>query len=98
MRRGLPSVVAGLGTMLALVGLAVVLASEAEPVVVYEGSYAPLDPETLDANRSVLERTFDGMVIWTGAELVGGALLVMGLLVLTAVGGWVAGRRSRPAG
>ena len=89
--------VTGLGTALALVGLAVVLASEAEPVIVYEGSYAPLDAETLDGYQSVLELTHDGTVTWTGAELAGMGLLVIGLLLLSAVGGWAAGRRSRPA-
>ena len=96
MRRGLPWAAAGLGIALALSGLALVLTSDAEPVTVYTGSYSPLDAETLDEYRSVLELTYDGTVSWTVAQLVGAGLLVVGLLLLSAVGGWVAGRRSRP--
>jgi hypothetical protein len=33
-------------------------------------------------------------VLWTGTHLLGAALVVLGLLVLTAVGGWLVGRRS----
>ena len=88
MRRGLPQAVAGLGIALALVGLVVLLTSGTEPVTVYTGSYSALDAETRDEYRNVLELSLDGTVSWTVEQLVGAGLLGIGLLVLSAVGGW----------
>ncbi len=57
MRKGLPWVVAGLGTGLALVGPAVFLTSGVEARTVYTGGYFPLAAEDLDAYGSVLMLT-----------------------------------------
>jgi hypothetical protein len=55
-------------------------------------SYAPLQ-ETQSAYLSAV--TFaDGTVVWTGQHLLGAGLLVLGLLLLTGVGGWLLGRRA----
>ena len=94
MSPALPRVVAGLGAVLVLVGLAVALTSGRDPVTTYTGSYSPLEADDVDAYQSVLTLTYDATIRWTVGQLVGAGLLVAGLLLLTAVGGWVAGRRT----
>jgi hypothetical protein len=89
-----PWLLAGLGGTLVVAGLAVVLTSGAAPVEVLTGSYRPLEAADLDEYRSVLTLTYDGTVQWTGGQLVGGALVVLGLLVLTGLAGWSAGIRA----
>ncbi len=89
MRRALPWLVAGLGVVLAIGGVAVFW------VTTLSGAggggwsaYAPLapgDPPPPGAGWQVT---------WTGGHLLGAALLVAGLLVLAAVTGWSLGRRS----
>jgi hypothetical protein len=94
MRRALPWVLAGIGGGLVVSGLAVALGPGAAPRTVYTGSYSPLEDEDLGAYQSALTLTFDGTVHWTHGQLVGGGLLVLGLLVLTALAGWLVGLRS----
>jgi hypothetical protein len=94
MRGALPWLLATLGGALVVVGLAVALTSGATPGTVYTGSYSPFEAEDLGAYQSRLTLTFDGTVHWTPGQLVGGGLLVLGLLVLTALAGWLVGLRS----
>lgn len=94
MRRALPALLGALGALLVVVGVAVFWRTNtAGPVTTYGGSYEPLDR----AYRSELTLSFDDRwtVLWTGGHLVGALLLVLGLLVLAATGGWLLGRRSR---
>jgi len=94
--RALPWLVAGIGGALVVVGPALLLASGAEPVTAPLGGYAPLETEGLGAYRSTLTLTYvdPGTVRTTVGQLVGGGVLVLGLLVLTAVACWAVGVRS----
>jgi hypothetical protein len=92
----------GLGALLCVAGAVVFALANRSPVgwTAYTGSYAPLGPAMpgrySDAYQSELTLTFsDGWsVLWTGDHLLGALLVVLGLLVLAAVGGWALGRRS----
>jgi hypothetical protein len=55
----------------------------------YTGSYAPLEP----GEPVPVLFLGEGGVLWTSMHLVGAALVVLGLLVLAALGGWWLGRR-----
>ena len=92
MRRAAPWLVGGLGAALVLAGVLVFAAANRGPVDFGWASYAPLQ-ETQTAYLSAV--TFsEGTVVWTGQHLLGAALLVLGLLLLTGVGGWLLGRRA----
>jgi hypothetical protein len=97
-RRALPWAVAVVGLALAVAGVAVFWRTNVVPSVTYGGGYAPLEPVDA-AHESTLVLGFDDVVVlWTRGHLVGAGLLVLGALVLAAVGGWALGRRSvRPA-
>ena len=82
MRRALPVVFTALGVVLVGVGVFLFVTGGHDGVL-YEASYAPL---TVGA-ESVLR--------FTGTQAVGGALTVLGLVVLTALAGWRMGRRVR---
>ena len=82
MRRVLPVVFTGLGLVLAGVGTFMFVTGGHDGVL-YEASYAPL---AIGA-ESVLR--------FTGTQAVGAVLAVLGLVLLTAVGGWRLGRRRR---
>ncbi|OMQ14663.1 hypothetical protein A7K94_0214970 [Modestobacter sp. VKM Ac-2676] len=90
-----------LGTGLAAAGVAVFWLADTghRTWTAYSGSYAPLVPSTSGAYDSDWSVTFDAgpTVLWTGQHVVGFGLLVAGLLVLVALGGWVLGRRSASA-
>lgn len=86
--------VGAVGFLLVVVGVVVLLATDAEPEYVYEGSYVPLTaPE-------------DGVASWavavTAGQLTGAALSVVGALLLAGVIGWLLcagsprGRRGEP--
>ena len=95
MRRFLPALVAGLGVVLVVAGGIVfaVAAAGGSPPDFGWSAYAPL-PSTAAFNSS-LTLSFDRWtVLWTGAHLLGLALVVLGLVTLAAVGGWLLGRRS----
>ncbi|NEK58388.1 hypothetical protein GCU56_10945 [Geodermatophilus sabuli] len=95
MRRAAPWVVAGLGGLLAVAGVVVFWLANTATWTVYGGSYAPLVPEgSPAAYQSRLVLGVDGSVLWTWRHAAGAGLLVLGLLLLAAVGGWALGRRS----
>ena len=89
MSRAAPWLVVGLGGVLAAAGVAVFWTTDLAPAAgAGWTAYAPLrpgDPAPSGAGWAVL---------WTRGHLVGAALLVLGLLVLAAAGGWLLGRRS----
>ncbi len=93
MRRAGPWLVGAAGVLLLAAGVVVfAAANRGEPPDAGWTAYAPLEP---DAYASRLTLTFDGWaVLWTGGHLVGAGLVVLGLLVLTGLGGWLLGRRS----
>ncbi|MGY1804047.1 hypothetical protein ACI78T_12300 [Blastococcus sp. SYSU D00922] len=95
MRRALPALLGALGALLVAAGVAVFWRANTVGWVEYGGSYAPLEPGS--AYESELTLSFDRpwTVLWTGGHLAGALLLVVGLLVLAATGGWLLGRRSR---
>ena len=94
MSRALPWLLAGLGGALVVAGVLVVLGSAADPVTVYTGGYAPLDPADPGPYRSELTLAFDGAGRSPVGPHVGGGLVVLGLLVLSALAGWFAGLRA----
>jgi len=89
-----PLLVGALGGLLVVGGLVWFLVAAGAPdVVTYGGSYEPLD--TGSAYDSALALGFDdGLVVaWSTGQALGAALVVQGLLVLAAFGGWLLGRR-----
>ena len=56
-------------------------------------AYMTLD-QARDVHPSAIMFSDRATVLWTGRHLLGAGLLVLGLLVLTGVGGWLLGRRS----
>ena len=96
MRRGLPWVVALLGLLLVVGGIALFAAGN-RPADFGWTSYAPLSP-VQDAYESRLQLTFDDgpAVLWTRTSAFGAGTAVCGLLVLAGMAGWGAGRRSAP--
>jgi hypothetical protein len=86
--------VAGAGTALAVAGVVVLWWADTARWVTYGGSYTPLVPGGSSAYESRLVLGLDGAVLWTWRQAVGAGLVVLGLLVLAAVGGWVLGRRA----
>jgi heme/copper-type cytochrome/quinol oxidase subunit 1 len=98
-RRAVPWLVAGLGAALVVAGVLVFAAANRGPMDFGWASYAPLQ-ETQSAYLSAV--TFaGGTVVWTGQHVLGAGLLVLGLLLLTALGGWLlgvrTGRRTTPS-
>jgi hypothetical protein len=94
MRRTLPWLVAGLGAVLVAAGGAVFAEANRDAADFGWSAYVPLD-QTPSAYRSAI--TFsNGTVLWTGQHLLGAVLVVLGLLVLTGVGGWLLGRPAAP--
>jgi len=96
MRRRVPALLAVLGSGLVLAGVVVfaVANSSRAPADFGWTAYTPLAEES--AYRSSLVVSFDDgwTVLWTGGHLLGALLAGLGLLVLTALGGWWFGRRS----
>jgi hypothetical protein len=94
-RRILPAVVAGLGVVLVLTGIAVFAAANTGPADFGWSSYAPLEPQMTDpfATSTFVPAT-DWAVLWTTEHLLGAGLVVLGALLLAAVGGWLLGRRA----
>ena len=107
MRRVPPGAFGLLGFGLLVAGVTVVNVADRGPAdsgwMAYTGSYAPLEEaprryvETDEAYTSELTVSLDGVLPWTTGHLVGAGLVVLGLLVLTALGGWWFGSR-RAAG
>ena len=97
MRQRLPRLVGVLGGLLAIVGIIVfVLASGGPDVVVYDGSYEPLDTDSAYDSSLTLDVGEGFLVAWSTQQALGAALAVSGLLVLAALGGWLLGRRAVP--
>jgi heme/copper-type cytochrome/quinol oxidase subunit 1 len=91
-RRAVPWLVAGFGAVLVIAGVLVFAAANRGPADFGWSSYAPLQ-ETDSAYLSSV--TFSaGTVAWTGEHLLGAALAVVGLLVLTGTAAWLLGRRA----
>ena len=90
----LPWLALALGVVLAGAGVAVFWATNLAPPPGGAGwtAYAPL--EAGDPVPPGLGRGVTWTVTWTGGHLVGAALLLLGLLVLAALGGWALGRRT----
>jgi hypothetical protein len=95
MRRAAPWPVAGLGVVLVAAGVAVFAAANRGAADFGWSSYAPLE-QTDSAYRTAITYSFSGgtTVLWTGQHLLGAGLVVLGLVVLTGVGGWLLGRRA----
>ena len=93
MRRAVPWLIAALGAALVVAGVVVFAAANRAPLDFGWSSYGPLTHHMAGYRGAV---TFaDGVeVLWTAEHLLGAGLLVLGLLVLTGVGGWLLGRRS----
>ncbi len=89
MRRAVPWLVAGLGVVLAAAGVAVFWATNLAPADVGWVAYAPLEAGAAPPGAATR-----WAAVWTRGHVIGAALLVLGLLVLAALGGWLAGRRS----
>ena len=102
MRRVLPWAVAAIGIALAAAGVALFAAANRSPFSGADrgwSSYAPLEPGEPAPYQSELTFGSEWSVVWTGGHLVGAGVLVLGLLVLSALGGWALGlRRGRAAG
>lgn len=96
MRRRLPAVLAALGAALVVAGVIVfAVANRAgTPLEVGWSAYTPLPAEVAYRSDATVVLGDRWSVLWTGAHLLGAGLVVLGLLVLTAVGGWVLGRRA----
>ena len=94
MRRALPWVVAAMGLALLVTGVALYATGDrARPSAMGWFAYEPLPLEV--AYESRLSLTYDdGDVLWAHEQLVGAVVAVLGLLALTAVGGWAVGRRT----
>jgi len=105
MTRVPPGAFALLGSALLVAGVTVFNVVDHGPAdsgwTAYTGSYAPLEEAPRryvdQAYTSELTLTLDGVLPWTTGHLVGAGLVVLGLLVLTALGGWWFGSR-RAAG
>ncbi len=99
MRRALPWLTAGLGLALVVAGVVVFALAGQAPVGDFGWSaYAPL--EEVDAaydSSLVLDVDDRWTVLSTGGHLFGAGLVVAGLLVLAALGGWLVGRRRERA-
>ena len=79
-----PLVVGAVGFLVVVVGLVVALTTGAEPVVGYEGSYAP----TRCAGWPVCDEP-PWTVAVTAGQIAGLALAVGGALVLAVLAGWL---------
>ena len=75
----------GVAVILLVMGAAVLLFS---PVEFGWTAYAPLSDESF---------SFSGMYPLTPERAAGGALAILGLLLIAGTGGWMLGRASRPA-
>lgn len=102
MRQVSPRLVGALGALLVTVGAVVFAAAAGGPVgVVYDGVHPLLD-EVDSAYESSMTLTLDDglAVAWTTGQALGASSVVLGLLVLAALGGWLMRGRpdsSRPA-
>ena len=83
MRRVLPVLAGVAGLDLVVVGVVLFRAGGLEGVS-YQATYGPL-PDV------------DSSWAFTGTQAVGAGLVVLGLVVLAALGGWLLGHRGRPA-
>jgi hypothetical protein len=91
---------AAVGVVLVVAGAVVFAAANRSPADFGWTSYAPLEPGPLGPYDSETFVTFDDgwTMFWTSGHLLGAVLVVLGLLVLAAVGGWLLGRRTASEG
>ena len=94
MSRVLPALLAALAALLVGSGVMVFWLANTRTWTVYDGSYAPAAPGSAYESRLTLGFDVPWTVLWTGGHLTGALLVVAGLLVLAATGGWWLGRRS----
>jgi heme/copper-type cytochrome/quinol oxidase subunit 1 len=97
MRRALPWGTSVAGLVLVVAGLVVFVVANRAPVGDFGwASYAPLEAGEPGPYTSALTLSFDDgwTVLATGRHLLAAGLVVAGLLVLSALGGWLLGRRS----
>jgi heme/copper-type cytochrome/quinol oxidase subunit 1 len=96
MRRFVPAGAAVLGAVLVVAGVVVFAVANRSGAPLDFGwtAYAPLEPTVVYRSDLTLGFSDRWTVLWTGTHLLGATLVVLGLLVLAAVGGWVLGRRS----
>ena len=94
MSRGLPWAVVALALALVVGGVVLFVAGN-QPADVGWTTLGP-GPGSSDAYRSQLQLTFDEApgVFWTRTSALGAGTALLGLLVLTGMAGWGAGRRS----
>jgi hypothetical protein len=94
-RRALPWTVAAAGVVLVAAGSVVFLVANRAPVGDFGwAAYAPLEAEASAYESRLTISSGDGFaVLWNGTHLLAAGLLVLGLLVLAALGGWLLGRR-----
>jgi hypothetical protein len=100
-KRVLPWAVAAVGVALAVAGILVFAAANRSWAGGDFGwtSYAPLEPGQPAPYGSELTFSDQWAVLWTGGNLAGAGLLVLGLLILSGLGGWLLGlRRGRSQG
>ena len=100
MRRTAPWFAGALGALLIVAGVFVFAAANraAGEFGWFSGGYVPLEPGDPVPYSSTFHLTYfeSGWdVRWTGTHLIGAGLVVLGALVLAALGGWLAGRRVR---
>jgi len=94
-RRALPGIVAALGVVLVVTGIAVFAAANASPADFGWTSYAPLAPLTpAPSDTTTYVSGSDWAVLWTAGHFLGAGLVVVGALLLAATGGWLLGRRA----
>ena len=96
MRRRVPALLVVLGLGLVVAGVVVfgVANRPGAPADVGWTAYTPLAEQPAYRSSLVLSLDDGWTVLWTGGHLLGALLIVAGLLVLTALGGWWLGRRT----
>ena len=94
MRRFLPGVVAALGFALVLAGVVVFELADQSPADFGWSAYMPLPSDAVSPSPFAYTFSDGWAVFWSGQQVLGALLVVVGLLVLTAVGSWLLGRRT----
>jgi hypothetical protein len=94
-RRVVPGIVAALAVVLVLTGIAVFAAANSGPADAGRTGYAPLEPGTPGPfDTTTYVSAPDRAVLWTAGHVLGAGIVVVGVLLLAAVGGWLLGRRA----
>jgi hypothetical protein len=95
-KEALPWITGGVGLAVALIGIAVFAAANrhGSPADFGWYAYAPLEPGAgpYSSSWEIVFGSDSWQVLWTGGHLLGAGLVVAGLLVLAASGGFLLGR------